>query len=193
MPVKAESPDLAQMLRTLQAASKDAPKAFKLALNASRRIAKKDSATQSAKVYNVAERRIEQDLTAKAIQGYEFSIIGRKRKRGPSLVSYGATKSARGLAVTVIKGRGQKVVRAAFIANGAGGTNRLAFIRTGIRRVMKSGRYKGQIRQPIKALYGPSVADMLTNNEVYNPIHARFIGVVSEDLTKRISKAIKRG
>lgn len=193
MPVKAESPDLAQMLRTLQAASKDAPKAFKLALNASRRIAKKDSATQSAKVYNVAEKRIEQDLTAKAIQGYEFSIIGRKRKRGPSLVSYGATKSARGLAVTVIKGRGQKVVRAAFIANGAGGTNRLAFIRAGKKRVMKSGRYEGRIRQPIKALYGPSVADMLTNNEVYNPIHARFIGIVSDELTKRIFRAIKRG
>lgn len=193
MPVKVESPDLAQMLRTLQAASKDAPKAFKLALNASRRIAKKDSATQSAKVYNVVEKRIEQDLTAKAIQGYEFSIIGRKRKRGPSLVAYGATKSARGLAVTVIKGRGQKIVRAAFIANGAGGTNRLSFIRAGIKRVMKSGRYKGRIRQPIKALYGPSVADMLTNNEVYNPIHARFIEIVSEDLTKRITRAIKRG
>ena len=193
MPVKVESPDLAQMLRTLQAASKDAPKAFKLALNASRRIAKKDSATQSAKVYNVAEKRIEQDLTAKAIQGYEFSIIGRKRKRGPSLVAYGATKGARGLAVTVIKGRGQKTIRAAFIANGVGGTNRLAFIRTGIKRAMKAGRYKGQIRQPIKALYGPSVADMLTNNDVYNPIKARFVTVVSDELTKRISRALRRG
>ena len=65
MPVKVESPDLAQMLRTLQAASKDAPKAFKLALNASRRLAKKDSAEQCAKVYNVAEKRIEQRTTRK--------------------------------------------------------------------------------------------------------------------------------
>lgn len=193
MPVKIQSDSLVQMIATLQAASKDAPKAFKLALNASRRIAKKDAAQQSANVYNVAEKRIEQDLTAKPIEGYEFKIIGRKRKRGPSLVAYGATKDARGLAVTVIKGRGRKIIRAAFIAKGAGGSNVLAFQRSGKKRIMKAGRYKGKLRQPIKAKYGPSVADMLTNNEVYNPIHARFIGIVSEDLTKRISRAIKRG
>lgn len=193
MPVKVESPDLAAMLRTLQAASKDAPKAFRLALNASRRVAKKDSAAQSAKVYNVAEDRIAQDLTAKSVQGYEFSIVGRKRKRGPSLVSYGAKKDARGLAVTVIKGRGQKIVRAAFIAKGLGGSNQLAFMRTGAKRVMRAGASRGQFKQPIRALYGPSVADMLTNNDVYNPIHERFIGIVSDELTNRISKAIKRG
>jgi hypothetical protein len=181
------------MLRTLQAASKDAPKAFKLALNASRRVAKKDSAVQSAKVYNIGEKRIEQDLTAKPIEGYEFKIIGRKRKRGPSLVAYGAEKDARGLAVKVIKKRGRKIIRAAFIAKGAGGSNLLAFKRSGSKRIMKAGRYKGKLRQPIKSRYGPSVADMLINNEVYNPIHDRFIGLVSEDLTKRISKAIKRG
>lgn len=192
MPVKVESPDLAQMLRTLQAASKDAPKAFKLALNASRRIAKKDSASQSAKVYNVEEKRIAKDLRPKEIDGFTFVIIGGKGRRPPSLLAYGAEQNARGLLVTVKKKRGPRLIRPAFIANGWNG-NRLPFLRFGPKRVMKKGRYQGKLRQPLFALYGPSVADMLTNNEVYNPIHARFIEIVSEDLTKRITRAIKRG
>jgi hypothetical protein len=192
MPVTVESPDLREMLRTLQAASKDAPKAFKLALNASRRVAKKDSAVQSAKVYNVGEKRIEKDLKLKPIDGFEFVIIGQKGRRPPSLLQYGAEQNAQGLVVSVIKSRGRRLIKSGFIATSPNG-NRLPFIRFGPKRIMKKGRYEGKLRQPLFALYGPSVADMLINNEVYNPIHDRFIGLVSEELTKRISRAIKRG
>jgi len=197
MPVKVDSPDLAQMLRTLQAASKDAPKAFVLAMKASRSKSKADTAVQCVAIYNLAEKRVTQDLTVKPIEGYTYSIIGRKRKRGPSLISYGATQNATGLAVTVIKSRGAKRIPSGFIRRGIGrgeaDGNVLAFIRVGSKRKMKAGRYVGQTRQPIKALYGPSVADMLTNNDVYNPIKARFVTVVSDELAKRISRALRRG
>lgn len=193
MPVKVKSPDLAALLRDLQAASKDAPKSFKLAMLSARRIAKKDSADQSAKVYNIAADRIGKDLTSKGITGYDFSIVGRKRRRGPSLVAYGASRGAAGLTVTVIKSRGPKVIRSSFIANDLSGKNKLAFVRDGAKRIMRAGRYAGKFRQPLRALYGPSVADMLINNAVYNPIHDRFISNVSSDITKRIIRALKRG
>ncbi len=192
MPVKVESPDLAEMLRTLQAASKDAPKSFKLAMNGARNKSKADTATQSSAIYNVAEKRVTQDLTVKAVEGYTYSIVGRKRKRGPSLIAYGAKQNSDGLSVTVIKQRGAKRIPSGFVNRGLGG-NLLAFVRKGAKRKMKAGRNVGKIRQPIKSLYGPSVADMLTNNAVYNPIKARFVTVVSDELTKRISRALRRG
>lgn len=197
MPVAVKSPDLAEMLRTLQAASKDAPKAFGLAMKASRGKSKADTAVQSSAIYNLPEKRVTQDLTVTPIVGYTYSVIGRKRKRGPSLISYGATQNATGLAVTVIKGRGAKRIPSGFIRRGLGGANSegslLPFVRAGSKRKMKKGRYAGKVRQPIKALYGPSVADMLTNNDVYNPIKARFVTVVSDELSKRISRALRRG
>lgn len=94
------------------------------------------------------------------------------REKGISLIEYGARQTRRGVTVKVLKTSGRKLVHARgeggtpFIAAGLG-ANRQVFARTGApKRRMKSGRYAGQLREPIAKLWGPSVYSQYTRKEV---------------------------
>ena len=139
------------LIESIKAASADSDKSFRLAINGARRKSKRLTQQACANEYNVSEERIGKDITVRQAVGYAYSVIGRKRKSGPSLIQYGAAQNSSGLTVTVSKRNGQKRIRSGFIRKGSSG-NLLAFVRRGAPRVMKMGRYAGKVRQPIKAL-----------------------------------------
>lgn len=191
MPIRIEPDSLIDLVESIKTASADSDKSFKLAMNGSRRKSKALTQTICAGEYNVSKDRIGKDLAVRAVNGYSYEITGRKRRRGPSLIEYGASQTSSGLAVTIRKDKGAKRIRSGFIRNGLSG-NLLAFVRSGPARVMRLGRYEGQRRQPLKALSGPSVADMLNNETVFSGIQDNFFSTVSEELSNRLVRAIKK-
>lgn len=81
-----------------------------------------------------------------------------------------------GASVEIIRGQ-REVLPSTFIRRGGGqGSGRLAgggrlivFQRWGHARTQQYGRYKGTVRQPIRALYGPSLHDMI-HGRIPHPI-----------------------
>lgn len=191
MPISIRPDGLVDLVESIKAASADSDKSFRLAINGARRKSKRLTQQSCANEYNVSEDRIGKDITVRQAAGYAYSVIGRKRKSGPSLIQYGATQNSSGLTVTVSKRNGPKRIRSGFIRNGSSG-NLLAFVRRGAPRVMKMGRYAGKVRQPIKALSGPSVADMFNNSSVFDAIQSNFFSTVSDELSARLVRAMKK-
>lgn len=80
-----------------------------------------------------------------------------------ALREYGARQTRSGVSVLVLKGGGRKRVKGAFMARGYG-NNLQVFKRESLitggtprKKLMKAGRYKGQMREPIAKLFGPDV------------------------------------
>lgn len=112
--------------------------------------------------HNIATKRI-RESTSVTRSGPTVTLVGYDRATG--LLQFGARGSKRsGVTVTVTHARGPTTLGHAFIASGLN-DNRHVFQRDLSRpkRRMKKGNYKGQLRQPIETLYGPSIAQILRN------------------------------
>lgn len=188
--IKADQASLQKLARRLAFASKDAPKAIAQALSDVAR-ASKTEAKKAADVYNLPSGRILQDLSSKRDDD-SVTITGARGQRGPLLLTYGAKESGSGLAVTVIKANGKKTIKSGFIANGLTG-GPVSFVREGAKRKMTAGRYVGKNRQPLRALRGPSVANMLENEKVFQVIGERFSVRAVTIFSRRLQRALASG
>lgn len=106
--------------------------------------------------YNLRAGRVREDLTA-AVSTTGLRLIG--YWRGVGLRQFGARPTGKGVTAAIFRGR-RKLVAGAFIATLLGG-NEQVVTREGEKRRMKAGRYKGQLKQPLKVHYGATVAQML--------------------------------
>lgn len=122
-------------------------------------------------LYNVKQGRVVKGMRLGAINisDLSFKIIGSNDQL--TIRNFGARQTARGVTAKILKASNRTLFRASFEATGLGG-NRLFFTRLNrhgnplpIAKVTQ-GKYKGQNRQKIRALLGPSVADMLDNEPV---------------------------
>lgn len=178
----------------LARASKDAEKDFRQAVGTMARAAKTETKRASAKVYNVSQTRIEKDVrvtsdaNAVTITGYKRSI---------TFNSYGFVATATGLRGSLFKSGKRHTFKSGFKAPGLAGNvngfHLVPFWRVGPKRKMRKGRYAGKLRQPLESLHGPSVADMLKNDKVSEPLTTQLLGRAASELRRRISRAIKDG
>lgn len=117
-----------------------------------------------AKIVNLKVGVIKAELrTVKQPTPDNPAVTFEVKGKGIALREYGARKTRKGVSVLVLKGGGRKTVRGGFMAKGYG-NNLQVFKResqiTGgkpQKKLMKAGRYKGQMREPIAKLYGPDV------------------------------------
>ena len=72
---------------------------------------------------------------------------------------FGARETSRGTTIRIKRSGGRKVIPSAFIATMPSGLIQV-WIRSGSARAMQSGRYAGQMRQPIRQLFTTSPAKM---------------------------------
>lgn len=189
--IKADQASLQKLSRRLAFASKDAPKAIAQALSDVARASKTEAKKAAADVYNLPSGRILQDLSSKRDDD-SVTITGARGQRGPLLLTYGAKESGSGLAVTVIKANGKKTIKSGFIENGLTG-GPVSFVREGSKRKMTAGRYVGKNRQPLRALRGPSVANMLENEKVFEVIGERFSVRAVTIFSRRLQRALASG
>ena len=75
------------------------------------------------------------------------------------LIAFGARQVGSGVSVEVTKGK-RSIVRGAFIATMQSG-HRGVFMRQGNKQVMRKGRYKGKLRQPIKERFSATISSAL--------------------------------
>lgn len=98
------------------------------------------------------------------------SIVIEAQARGINLIEFGGTWRGRkspGATALVLREEGRHTYDGTFIANGLGG-NRLIFDRerSKPKKLMTQGRYIGQVRQQIKALFGVSVYSQFLRDDI---------------------------
>lgn len=175
MPVVVESPDMVALVRKLGAVSADAPKAFSQAIMSVGRASKTETTRAGAAIYNASTRRIGEAVKVDTSQNTAF-ITGKKKPI--TARSYGAKQTAKGVRVKVIKTRGMKLIR--------GGFSPKKFNGVPFQRL-------GRSRFPIAPIVGPSVADMLNNELVFKPLQVRLVTRASDELNRRITRALASG
>jgi hypothetical protein len=176
-----------KLMRSVLLRSENSQKEFKRARESIRRAAFTESKKQVAQVYNLTQARIAKDLI---VRNTDAGVEVRGNRRTITFISYGWRKSAKGLRGKILKGSAPHVFTGSFNARGLAGdvegVNSLAFYRHGEKRLMKKGRYKGKIREPIKSLHGPSVADALKDTRVGIPLKARIMARAGKELRRRL-------
>ena len=175
VPVTVDSSDLAALARKLSAVSADSPKAFKQAISSVARASKTETKRAASAIYNVPQKRVDEGLNVQQTTD-SVRIIG---KRKPvTLRAYGAKQTKKqGIFVTVFRERGRKRIAGGFSPLKFGG---VPFVRSGAKRL------------PIEALYGPSVADMLKNDNVFTPLQERLVVRARAELERRITRELAR-
>ncbi len=137
--------------------------------------------------HNVSAKRV-RDSSGARRQGSVVELTGYDRPTG--LLQFGAkvSKSA-GVSVTVLKSSGPVRLKHAFAATGLS-ANRQIFSRdlTKTKRRMTAGNYAGQLRRPIKALYGPSIAQVLRDK----PRQERLVKFSQTRLSAEIKRQLGR-
>jgi len=189
--IQADLAGVKLLAQKLADAAKDAPLALERALTDIARAGNTEAKRAAAAFYNLPSARIAQDLKSRK-DGGSVIVTGARGERGPLLLSYGATQNSAGLAVKVIKANGRKTIRGGFIANGLSG-GPVSFLRAGDKRRMRAGRNVGQLKQPLRALRGPSVANMLQKEAVNSVIVDRFVFRASDIFSKRLKRALRIG
>jgi hypothetical protein len=116
--------------------------------------------------YSLTATRIRQGLSVRQGDGFvELTGAG----RGIGLIEFGGNwggAKTQGAIASVFASGGSHSYAGTFIATGLSG-NRQIFdrMRASPKQRMQKGRYVGQMRQPLKTLYGPSIAQMLRKGD----------------------------
>lgn len=166
-------------------------KAIGTSMARTRRGVKKFSSKAVREHYNVKAGQVKKKtlITALNRSTWSFRIIGKEDTINLIHFSSGSAvrQNKRGVSVAVEKGK-RSVIRHAFIARDVGGNKRV-FTRYDDgapmpKRLMKSGRSAGKKRTTIRALKGPSVADMFFEVEIDEKI--------AVDLQQRFSRELSQ-
>ena len=173
-----------QLAREMLRSAVNAPKEFARARVDLRRAANTESSRQITAIFNLSQQRVKQDLT---VRDTTAGVIVSGPKRTISLLSYRFRPSPKGLRGKVVKAGKSVQIPGAFIGTAIGGGT-VPFYRHGTPRRMTKGRYVGQMRQPLKALHGPSVADQLKDTRVSIELRDRILARTGEQLRKRLSR-----
>lgn len=162
----------------------EAPKAFDQARGSIRRAANTEYKRGVTAIYNLSQARAAQALSVTAT---DAGFLARGNNKTISLVSYGWRQTRKGLAGRIIKGGRRTVIPRSFINQALGG-GLVSFIREGEKRKMTNGNYFGKLRQPLKALHGPSIADAIKDQRVAVPMRERILGRTRAELNRRLKQ-----
>ncbi len=176
MPVVVESPDMVALVRRLGSVSKDAPKAFQQTLSTVARASKTETKRAAVVEYNLSQKRVEEGTRISQKDG---AVVIRASRKPITIRSYGARQTKKkGVVVKVLKSGGRKTIRDGF--------SPVKFNGVPFRRL-------GRSQYPIAPIVGPSVADMLNNPKVYDPLGKRLVARASDELNRRITRALASG
>lgn len=189
-----------EVSRSLGLLTRDVDKAQKRAISTLRRKLPVQARRDIQAEYAIKAGRVKQDLTA-----FETStgIKLRGYFRGIGLRNFGARdlrKSLGGVSYEIFRGI-RRTRPHSFNTNllkgkpKAGGNERTGNLhvshRKGDPRVMKFGRYKGKVRQPIVTDYGPTVAQMLRKGRRPERLADFARGVLNDEMQRLLAYAIQ--
>lgn len=148
----------------------DSPREIQRAVGTINRAAKTETKRAAVGVYNIKQARVEKDLNVKP-GNLKVTIEGDPRPI--NMASYNGTRRLnKGLRIQPVRGGKVGVLRKGFIAK----TKGFAAQRVGDKRL------------PIESVAGPSVADMLLNPKVADPLAEKLLGRAETELTRRLAR-----
>lgn len=168
--------------------ARSVPQAFAQARASVQRAAMTEYKRGITAIYQLTQQRAAQDLT---VVNTAAGFIARASNRTISLLSYGWRQTRKGLSGRVIR-RGQRsVIPRSFSGTGLGGGT-VPFVREGEPRKMAKGRYAGKLRQPLRALHGPSIADAVKDTRVATPMRERIWSRTRNELSRRLAQIARK-
>lgn len=182
--VKVESPDLSALVRRLESASDNAKRDLGRAIGTQRRVVPVEASRAIRGVYTIRAGRIPESLTVGPVDQSDLSVTLTGSKAGVGLLNFagtrpvGGNRSPKGVRVQVLKAKPPETLRRAFIPK----SKRIPFQR-------ETPQTK---RLPIEPLFGPSLADMISNPFVLGELSKRFIARATAELNRLITRAIER-
>lgn len=168
--------------RRFALATLEAPKEFDRAKQTLRKQARTESKEAVAVVYNLPVGRAAKGIKSETTPAGVRVIADNKPI---TLISYRFRQLRSGLKGRVFASGSETSIKSGFINPGLGGA-RITFRREGEKRIQKAGRYAGKVRQPIRALYGPSIADAAKNPKVSAEMRERIFGRADVELRRRL-------
>lgn len=169
MPVQINDRQAQALARELGRAARNAPREIERAVVTMTRAAGTEAKRAAAAVYAVKSARIAQDIKVTRGNG-RVTISGDPRPI--TALSYGAKATRKGLSFRVLKKGKRVVLRRGFLSKRRG----LPLLRLSAKRL------------PVRFVKGPSVADMLANPAVGEPMVAAVTDRAIKDLTKRLGR-----
>ena len=194
-----QSSDLKKAEDFLQSFGKHAFKSVAMAMNQTITGVRTDANRAIRENYNVKASVINKTMTitrARPNPNRMYAVLESSGNPIP-LINFGArpsipTKRKPGVGVSVLvkKTGGRKVIPGSFVAQMKSGHIGI-YTRTGQpKKRVSAGKYKGQMREPIKQLYSLSVPAMLQNNAVLEEIEARAIIRFEKNLNHAIDRFV---
>ena len=174
--IRVQSPDVTALAQKLARVAGNAPTAFRRAAATVSRGGLTAAKRATTAIYNLPQQRVADDISV-SNDGLTVTITA--RKRAPTLAAYGGRMLRKGYAVTIRKDRGRVLLnRKVFTPPKFGG---------------KPFERVGAARLPIRVLYGPSVADMMNNELVFQPLQAALIERGANELDRLITRELRNG
>lgn len=170
------------------------------AFNSTIRGSKTEAKRAIASRYNISQKRIAKDLriTKVKISDLEFTVEGDRQP--PTLASFSGTSERKtGVGARLLKKGGRKLYRGAWLGQGLAG-ERLGGPRLALRRIKgkakrrtTKGRYAGTgiLRQPIAALYGPSIGAMLEHDQTVERLVSFAADKYEAELLRQLKVALR--
>lgn len=190
MPIVIDSRDLQALQRRLASASKNIGRDMKRALSSTQRATRTETTKAAAESYTASTRTIGANTKVSKVNtdDLSFTITGLRAPIG--LQNYRHTASRRnGVVASVKKGGASARLPSAFKTSvskfGGGGASKRIFMRAR----MPGGGQVGRL--PIKALFGPSVADMLSDPVIQSRVGAFALNKLSVEITRQIEVAFR--
>jgi hypothetical protein len=175
---------LRALTQKLQRASRNFPRDAARALSSTQRATRTEATRAMAEVYTAGRRRLGAGLRVSNVDkaALAFTITG---SRAPiQLQDFQHRANSRGVQVQVLRSGGMQSLPSAFRAD-VGGRGRL------FQRAVRNGARVGRL--PIKLLFGPSVADMLTHKQVGARITVFASRKLGAELIRLTQAALRNG
>ncbi len=175
MGLSTKFPSLKSLTARLATMSRNIPRELKNTAVSVGRAGATETKHAANAIYNASMARIADGITVDT-SGNNVTIRGKKKML--TLRSFGSKQTARGVAVTIIRARGRKIIR--------GGFSPKKFNNVPFKRL-------GRSQYPIAPIQGPSVADMMDNPAVGGPLAETLQLRAEKEVIQRIVRLIKNG
>jgi hypothetical protein len=123
-------------------------------------------------------------LTSQATEASLVSTVEVPKEDRIPLREFKPRQNRKGVSYRLSRNEGKKEIKSAFIVSTLGGH---VFVRIGPKRPSTKGRYKGQMRQKIVKLQGPSVYRIVSTDERMK----RIENFVSDEIVKQTNERIR--
>lgn len=174
--LRVESKSVAQLAKRLERVSTNLPRDMRRTMVSAQRGARTEATRAARQVYTVKAQKIATEWKVSNVDtaALAFTLTGLRRPLG--LFNYDANRGAKGI-YAAVKRDGKRVVIARSFGALSGGTL-VPFQRV------------GRARLPIRALKGPSPADILANPLVHRDLGAKFLQRTERELVRLIRNAM---